>query len=347
MSQEPLLPPPRGALSDALIGALTEDASRLDAETATAIAGASVDPIADDDLQLALYVAYELVYRGFDGVDDALEWDPGVVAFRVALERRFESALRERVVAPAVAPADVPAALRALARDDGGTMSRFLERKADLETFREFVMHRSAYHLKEADPHSFAIPRITGEPKVALVEIQADEYGGGDAAWMHAALFARTMRGLGLDDTYGAYLARLPGTTLATVNAMSLFGLHRRLRGAAVGHLAMFELTSTLPNRRYGNGLRRLGADDDTTRFFDEHVEADAVHEAIAANDLVGRLVAIEPELAPDVLFGAHVLLALDGLVAERTLGAWEAGGSSLLPAPPDGARTERGDRVA
>jgi len=164
---------------------------------------------------------------------------------------------------------------------------------------------------------------------------------------MHVALFAQTMRGLGLDDTYGAYLARIPGTTLATVNAMSLFGLHRRLRGAIVGHLAMFELTSTLPNRRYGNGLRRLGFDEATTRFFDEHVEADAVHEAIAANDLAGGLVAAEPELAADVMFGARVLLALDDLAADAMLGPWTTERTSLLVASAEPAAVSGAGRVA
>jgi hypothetical protein len=63
----------------------------------------------------------------------------------------------------------------------------------------EFIVHRSAYQLKEADPHSWALPRLTGRPKAAMVEIQADEYGGGDAGRMHAALFAKPMDGLGLD----------------------------------------------------------------------------------------------------------------------------------------------------
>ena len=67
-------------------------------------------------------------------------------------------------------------------------------------------MHRSAYQLKEADPHSWALPRLTGAPKAAMVEIQADEYGGGDVERMHSALFAKTMDRLGLDATYGAYL---------------------------------------------------------------------------------------------------------------------------------------------
>ena len=139
--------------------------------------------------------------------------------------------------------------------DDAPSLSAYIERKASLEEFREFLIHRSAYQLKEADPHSWAIPRLTGAPKAALVEVQADEYGGGDPDRVHATLFARSMGALGLDSTYGAYVDRLPGITLATVNLMSLFGLHRRWRGAIVGHLAAFEVSSPQPNRRYANGL--------------------------------------------------------------------------------------------
>ena len=140
------------------------------------------------------------------------------------------------------------------------------------------------------------------------------------------------MAAAGLDATYGAYVGRLPATTLATVNLMSLCGLHRRLRGAIVGHLALFEMTSSIPNRRYATGLRRLGLDA-ATPFFDEHVEADAVHEAVAAVDLAGGLARQEPALAGDILWGARALAALEGRWAEMLLGAWARGASSLLPA--------------
>jgi hypothetical protein len=163
-----------------------------------------------------------------------------------------------------------------------------------------------------------------------MLEIQSDEYGGGDASWMHSALFAEAMRALGLDATEGAHVGDLPGTTLATVNLMSLFGLHRRLRGALVGHLAVFEMASCIPNRRYADGLRRLGFDERATRYFDEHVEADAAHASIAANDLAGSLIEDEPELRADVLFGAASLLTLDGRWARRVLGSWEEGGDAL-----------------
>ena len=341
------LPAARGALSDALLAALREPVRpqpalvAAAARHAEALAERDADALADEDLQLTCYLAYELHYRGLPGVDDDWEWHPDVLAVTRSLEAPFERSLR-MLAAPRLAvlpidPAEVPAALTALVdADDGPSLSKHLARRGERVHYQEFLAHRSIYHLREADPHTWAIPRLVGEPKAALVEIQADEYGGGRAEWMHAALFAQTMRGLGLDDGYGRFVDAVPAATLAWANAMTFLGLHRRLRGAAVGHLAALEMTSSLPNRRYGNGLRRLGLDEPTTRFFDEHVEADAVHEQIAAHDLAGRLARSEPGLTGDILFGAATALALDAVVARALLDAWTAGRSSLraLPEP-------------
>ncbi len=325
----PPLPAPRGPFSERLLDALR----RRPGDGAVGLCSAvpEGDPLADEDLHLALYVCYELHYRSFEGVDDGWEWEPALLELRRRLEEPFERALRVAVPAEEPGPFDVAARLREVVDDDPWpSLSKHLERKATLEQFREFVIARSAYHLKEADPHSWAIPRLAGAPKAALVEVQTDEYGGGNPRRMHSELFAGTMRALGLDDRYGAYIDVVPGFVLATVNLMSLFGLHRRWRGAIAGHLAVFEMTSPLPNRRYGNGLRRLGFGSDATVFYDEHVEADAVHSEIAAHDLAGALGRQEPQLAADVLFGARALLLLDGLAATRMLEAWGEGRSAL-----------------
>jgi hypothetical protein len=323
------LPSPRGPLSERLFEALVSPP-----DTGLEQPGAvdSLDPIADEDLQLALYVAYELHYTGIRGVDEGWEWAPSLLAFRAELERPFEAAVAE-LVEPAgeEEPASVGAALQAIvAEDPGPPLSRYMETQGTLEQLLEHVLHRSAYQLKEADPHSWAIPRLPPRPKAALLEVQADEYGGGNAERMHSVLFAQTMAALGLDSTYGAYLERLPGVTLATVNLASGFGLHRRRRGACIGHLAGFEMTSSIPNRRYGNALRRLGFGREATHFYDEHVEADAVHENIAAWDLAGGLAADEPEVAADILFGARALLQVEALWATHLMDRWERGESSL-----------------
>lgn len=319
------LPQARGPLSEALVHALSGAPGRLDAPGSIAD-----DPLAGDDFHLALYVAYELHYRSFDEVDDAWEWHPSLIAFRGVLERAFEQRVREETGETSCPPDDVAARLWDILERAPDDMSRYIERDATLDQLREFVVHRSAYHLKEADPHTWGLPRLAGRPKAAMVEIQMDEYGSGMEERAHSYMFASTMAALDLDPTYGAYLDSLPGATLATVNLMSLFGLHRRLRAAIVGHLAAFEMSSSGPNRRYANGVRRLGRDA-AAPFFDEHVEADSLHEQIAANDLAAAFARAEPERASEVLFGAAALLTVDRLWSDHVLGAWRRGESSLL----------------
>ena len=308
----------------------------LTAALTSVLAGGGRSPFpaagSDDDLHLGLFILYELNYRGWDGVPDDAEWDPDLIRLRRDLESRFLTTLHELAgPVPRPVPGSVPATLIEMAADDSGpSLSKFLRGRATLEQFREFAMHRSVYQLREADPHTFAIPRLAGRAKAALIEIQIDEYGGGQVHRMHQELFKRTMTALELDTTYGAYADVAPAPTLATNNVMSLFGLNRRWRGALLGHLAAYEMTSTGPNRAYGNALRRLGGDADATAFYDEHVEADAVHEQIAAYDMCGSFCAAEPELAGDVLFGARCALALDDAWAGYVLDRWAAGESSL-----------------
>lgn len=324
-----VLPAARGPLSEVILDLFSGhgiDSRRLSPPE---------DLVGDDDLHLALYLAYELHYRGLPGVQEDREWDPVVLAFRRELESMFETGLRAAVARDDVGPREIEETLRAIAAPPGGdSIPSFLEREATLEQFREFLAHRSAYQLKEADPHSWVIPRLEGVAKTTVMEIQYDEYGSGDPGWMHAELFRETMIAAGLDASYGAFVERLPGVTLATVNLISLFGLHRRWRGALIGHLAAFEMTSSVPNRAYGNGFRRLGFASEATRFFDEHVEADSVHEVLAS-DLAVEVATREPSLAADVVFGARALVHLDDRWSAALLEAWRTGRSSLLGAQP------------
>ena len=80
----------------------------------------------------------------------------------------------------------------------------------------------------------------------------------------------------------------------------------------------------------YAGGVRRLGFGSEVSGFYDEHVEADAVHEAIAAWDLADALAREEPELAADIVFGARALLALEARWGEHLLEAWRSGRTSL-----------------
>ncbi len=78
-------------------------------------------------------------------------------------------------------------------------------------------------------------------------------------------------------------------------------------------------------------GLRRLELPEEMAHYFDEHVEADAVHEQVAVRHICQRLVDLEPELADDVLLGAAVCVLLEARSAEAMIAAWERGESTLL----------------
>lgn len=286
------------------------------------------DPFGED-LQAALYICYELHYRGFDDVADAWEWNPDLLGFRAELEKVFLTYLRERVEPGSDAVAEMKKVEVESTRDEGP--SHHLSSHGTWTQMQEYFVHRSIYHLKEADPHAWAIPRLTGQAKASFVAVEFDEYGGGHRARMHQQLFADLLDAAGLDSTYLGYLDQVPAATLATVNVMSLFGLHRGLRGAAVGHFAATEISSSPGSARLVTALRSMGAPEPCVHFYAEHVEADAVHEQVVRHDVVGSLIAELPALEPDVVFGMRVADYVEARLGDQLLGAWTGGESSLL----------------
>jgi hypothetical protein len=126
---------------------------------------------------------------------------------------------------------------------------------------------------------------------------------------------------------------------------MSLFGLHRAHRGALVGQFAGVEITSSPGSRRLAAGLERLGAGPAGVRFYQEHVEADAVHEQLVRRGVIDALLRDEPELEPDVAFGLAASLAAEERLGGHLLRCWEAERSSLrrpLPDAPGGSPAVR-----
>lgn len=312
-----VLPRPRGTASAAVVDVLGGSPAAVVDEVDRA------DGTADE--QLALWLLYALHHRELAGVDDALEWDPSLLGLRRRLEGPWEQRLRERFAGP-VPDGDVGEELFELtAAFEGPALSPHVQRAATRDQVLELLRHRSLYHLREFDPTTWVVPRLPARPKAALLELAFDEYGGGDPRRLHSHLFAEALRSVGLDATPGAYVDEAPAEVLEQNNAMSLFGLHRRWRGAAVGHLAAFEATSSLPSRRLAVGLQRLGFPDEVVGYYEEHVVADAVHDQLACRLVCGALVEEEPGLRDDVFLGAFTCLDLETRYAARMLGDWAA----------------------
>lgn len=331
----PPLPSPRGPLSGALLDRLVSRTRTLpDDRVVRALAA---DPRGRDaeDVHLALHCAYELHYRGWGLGADDLEWDLDVLRFRAGLERAVMDELADAVPVEAVRDDEATRRLSDVVDGaDGPSLSGYMAERGTVEELREFAIHRSIYQLREADGHTWVIPRFGGPSRSALIEIQADEYGSGRPGRSHSELFATTMRALGLDDRYGAYLDVVGAPTLATTNLLTMLALHRRWLPAVVGHLAAFEMTSVGPMSRYAAACARHGLGRSATDFYDVHVEADEHHGPLARDGLVGRFVVEHPGSASLVVWGAAALMEVERRFSTHLLDAWAAGRSSLRGTP-------------
>ena len=242
---------------------------------------------------------------------------------RRRLERDLEARLRARYRPPEPDRALRGRALRLRRRPRRAVArGRTCSGTPTAEQVLDLLRLRSVYHLKEADPTAWVVPRLP---------VGAE--GGADGAAVRRVrrrrpepaarppLRPRAWTPPGCAPEYGAYVDEAPLEILEQNNAMSLFGLHRRLRGAALGHLAAFEATSSLPSRRMAQGLERLGFADGARRLL--HRARRGRRRARAARrprPSAARCVEDEPALADDVFFGAFTCLDLEDRVARRLL---------------------------
>jgi hypothetical protein len=328
------LPAPRGPVSTALFACLSGEPGPVPSqltELVDALPETTGDTRSDEDVQISLWTCYGLTYAGFDGVDERWEWEPSLLAVRSGIEAVFERDVLAEVRVPAdLTPEKVPTYLMELCSAAPTEFLKFMHQKATLEQFRELVITRSIDALHEGDAHTWAIPRVTGRAKSALIEIQADEYGGGMPGRSHAELYEILMSELDLDPEYGAYIEQIPAAALALHNLRSMFGLHQRWRGRILGNLAATEIGSSLINRHFSDGLARLGASKKARWFYDEHILADAVHEQLAAHDMCGGFVADYPTEWDQVVIGALATLGVRALFASSVVDPWAAGDTSL-----------------
>ncbi|MFI6866102.1 iron-containing redox enzyme family protein [Nocardia sp. NPDC050406] len=315
------LPRPRGELSARVLDVLRG------APGSALPSPPDLDPYGED-LHLTLHTCYELHYHGYDAVDPGWEWDPGLLTLRASLERTFLDALRRDTEGGADLTAELDQLLVTPTEPTG--LSAYLRDKGEWWQVLEYFIHRSIYHHKEADPYAWVIPRLRGQAKASLVAVEFDEYGGGRGERVHARLYADLMAAAGLDATYLHYLDAVPAPMLALMDMMSLFGLHRRWRGALVGHFATVEITSPPGAARMVETLERFDADPACVLFYREHVEADAVHEQVMRRDVIGDLLAREPELTESVVFGIQVTNLLEDRFADHVLSRWHHDQSSL-----------------
>ena len=293
--------------------------SRTAGPTATE-PGSSACAIEDPDAQLALWILYELAYRGFDGVARRARVGPPPAgpARRLGDGRsRAASGAATRELVDSVDDVDDPAeqVLAMVDRADGVSLSTFLRREATREQVLEYLRERSVQQLKESDPQSFVLPRLDGrgQGRAGRDPVRRVRRRATPSACTSTCT-PRRCAAAGLDPSYGAYVDEISAVSLASANVMSLFvpeppapwGRARPLRGLR-GH----QLGAVTPGRR-GDRAGRPGADRGGVLRRARRGGRGA--RAGRGPGHVWGVVAEHPDRRGDVLFGAAAALHLDAL---------------------------------
>lgn len=303
----------------------------------------------DDHDEAALEAAHRTMYAlhaqsswsPTDAVRDN-EHDLTLAAVLLELERGFERELA-RTPLPDDLPED-PAAFApwltdlALERELPGLeptgMGPYLRDEITLDQLREIVAQRSLFFLKEPDPWAMVIPSLRGTAKAGLLDLLLDEYGWGRHDHMHSTVYEVLMERLGLDTGFDHYLDRTAWQFLAGMNLQGMYARHRRLCRRMYGYIYLVEADSPRSMQDYLAAWTRLGIDDpDVTRFYELHVTADEGHQEVARDEVIGPIVAAEPDARAEIARGV-----LEGRVVHRLFGAhlhasFTAGRSSLREA--------------
>ncbi|MCV7213315.1 iron-containing redox enzyme family protein [Mycolicibacterium canariasense] len=311
---QPALPSAVGPVSDALLDHLACRAPRRHYVPVEAPVG-DTRPYGHD-LQLALYVSYELHHRGFADVDPRWEWDPGVLQFRARLEEAFGNALREDV--GDVSACSAAAEIRRLGARSS-VLADHLREHGTWSQMREYFVHRSVRRLKIDDAGAWAT--------YAMTPAEFDRSVSGAPPRSTSCRFADVLSAAGLDDTYLHYLDEVTPEALALVNMMSMFGLHRNLRGAATGQLVATEISIRRASAGLHDALLRLGAPQPCVQFYRDHA---GTLDGPPRCETLGALLEREPETEPDVVLGIRAFELLEERFASRLLTCWADGRSSL-----------------
>ena len=316
-------PATRGPVSTELLAALGRNDFPDHLPTLESAADAALrateDILYDDDLQLALLCLYELHYSGIEGVDDRWEWHPALMTVRSRIEAAFEDRLRTGVERNGlefggdVSSDRTPSSPQGVAEARSGWPRAGTGPPCPTSWPGRPPWTRPASSWPTGPSTSSRRPTRTPgrSPGCPAGQVRA---------WWKSRPTSTAAAGpdgctrsfspgpcgaLGLDPAFGPTWT-VPAITSPRSTPCRLFGLQRRLRGAIVGHLAIYEMTSSIPNA-YARGFRRLGFDAVTDSSTSMWRPTRSTSRSPAGTwPAAGRA---DPALAPDVFFGAAAVL--------------------------------------
>jgi hypothetical protein len=189
----------------------------------------------------------------------------------------------------------------------GDPLFPWLRDQASLDEVRWFLRQEMAGEAGFDDLVALTQIRMPDRAKLELARNYWDEMGQGHEGGMHGPLLARLGRELAVEGP--ADNSDIVWESLALGNLMIALAMNRRLAYQSIGALGVIELTAPGRAEQVNLGLKRLGVDGATRRYYALHATLDRKHSAAWNTEVLKPLVEADPDCAEAIAEGALLRL--------------------------------------
>lgn len=204
----------------------------------------------------------------------------------------------------------------------------FLAEEATREELCWFLTQEAAGEAGFDDLVAYTQVKLPALAKLELARNYWDEMGRGNLRGMHGVLLDQTSEDLGLTPA----IDETVWEALALANAMTALATTRRYAWHSVGALGVVELTAPGRVALVAQGLKRVGVEPRTRKYFDLHAILDVKHSADWNEEALKPLLAQDPSVGRWIAEGALMRLEC----GRRCFQAYRA---ALTPSPARLAR--------
>jgi hypothetical protein len=239
----------------------------------------------------------------------------GEIVAEVVLRRSEERFVAGERAAVAHLLEDVPAepepfeawfeSLRGHGPGQNDNLFPWLAGNASLDEVRWFLGQEVAGEAGFDDLIALTQLRMPSRPKLEMARNFWDEMGRGHSSGVHGHMLNELADGLDV---------RIPRSTtvwpsLALANLMMALAWNRHHAYQSVGALGVIELTAPGRAEYVNSALRRLGVPPGTRKYFAVHATLDVQHSRAWNREVIGPLIAENPECARLIAEGALLRL--------------------------------------
>lgn len=209
----------------------------------------------------------------------------------------------------------------------------WLAQRASREQMIWFLQQEAAGEAGFDDLVALTQIKLGARAKLELARNYWDEMGCGHPGGMHGPMLERLCEHLGIESSTDVHWE-----ALALGNLMVALACNRCYAYHSLGALGAIELTAPGRSACVNAGLSRLGVPGQARRYFALHATLDVKHSSAWNREVIGPLVAEQPEVAPAIAEGALMRLEAGARCFERyrrELGLDFSSGSRAVEAAP------------